>query len=489
MKRLVLGVALLLFFVMPANAGALETTSGESPLVDGPLLITKYSFQGDQVRFVELYNETNMLVSLDGWSLYVVVSGIETELTNLGGYIKPQSWVTVGNKVVFTSTPTFSFAYTDAPSSIAPTPTKFILRPPASTYLDQTATVSINNSTGSSRTLRDETTVPATFGFQRNSSSSSGSYTTTFSAILPDGNFRPFDDGLYEPQIIPNIRPVVSELLPNPRACAPNDTAPDCVDYVKLYNPSNLAIDLSLFRLRNGYFGQTSSSTNTTPLTGMLEPGHYVIVATTVTNSGGWIWLEDTYGFERFDETIIEYPDASADSKKGQAWAYSEADDTWKWTTHPTPLDEPSVFPPPPIIIKTVSTLVPCREDQYRSEETNRCRSIVNSALLTTCREGQYRSAETNRCRSVLSAVAELVPCRQGQERSPTTNRCRNIVLTDIPKAAFAIQPVTQTGMAFIGWWALGGVGVLAMGYAGWEWRYEVMIAMRKVSSFFTSSK
>lgn len=38
----------------------------------------------------------------------------------------------------------------------------------------------------------------------------------------------------------------------------------------------------------------------------------------------------------------------------------------------------------------------------------------------------------------------------------------------------------TQTTMT---WWALGGVGVLALMYAGWEWRSEVGRAVRRVAA------
>ena len=55
--------------------------------------------------------------------------------------------------------------------------------------------------------------------------------------------------------------------------------------------------------------------------------------------------------------------------------------------------------------------------------------------------------------------------------------------------AAFAVEPVKDGGKAFIGWWALGGVGVLAGGYGVWEWRREMAGAIRKVTAFFVSNK
>lgn len=169
-------------------------------------------------------------------------------------------------------------------------------------------------------------------------------------------------------------------------------------------------------------------------------------------------------------------------------------------------------------LVSTVTrALVACRDDQYRSEETNRCRAIAPAGrTLVPCKEGQYRSEETNRCRSLASFVSSLKPCAddqfrnpvtnrckriastddasladcgEGRERNPTTNRCRNIVKATPTKADFAVQPTTQAAGAMWGWWALGGVTLLALGYAGWEWRYELRAWIARRAAFFRSKK
>jgi hypothetical protein len=307
----------------------------------------------------------------------------------------------------------------------------------------------------------------------------------------------------------------MSEIVPNARNCAPTETALDCSDYVKLYNPTNADIDLSQFRLRNGYKGQTPTTSNTTQLSGFLESGHYAVIPMDITSSASWVWLEDTYGLKQYDGTVTGYPDAA--SKDGQAWAYDTGDGSWKWTSQPTPADSPSVFPVSPdpepqpstsltpckdgqyrseetnrcrTIVTASSSLAPCGKNQYRSEETNRCRNIVTaSTSLTPCSEDETRNPDTNRCRKVAATSTSLVPCKDGQERSPDTNRCRNVVVASVPEAAFAVEPIKQTGTAFVGWWALGGVGLLALGYAGWEWRQEVTTGIRKIGTFFSSHK
>ncbi len=159
----------------------------------------------------------------------------------------------------------------------------------------------------------------------------------------------------------------------------------------------------------------------------------------------------------------------------------------------------------------------PCKDDQYRSEETNRCRSIaVAGSTLKPCKEGQYRSEETNRCRSIASAAAsvpkpcadaqfrnpetnrckkiasadELTDCGEGRERNPATNRCRNIVASTAPAIGFSPEKVQQVAGATWGWWVFGGVSMLALGYAGWQWRWELkQLAIRARSVFARSDK
>ncbi|HET8884693.1 MAG TPA: hypothetical protein VFM68_04455, partial [Candidatus Saccharimonadales bacterium] len=134
--------------------------------------------------------------------------------------------------------------------------------------------------------------------------------------------------------------------------------------------------------------------------------------------------------------------------------------------------------------------LTACKIGQYRHPETNRCRNTIStSGSLKPCKANQYRSAETNRCRNVATAASTLKPCNDNQYRSAETNRCRKIVATSVPEAAFAVEPVVESGKAFVGWWTLGGVGALAIGYGAWEWRREAATALRKVAEFFTSTK
>jgi hypothetical protein len=133
------------------------------------------------------------------------------------------------------------------------------------------------------------------------------------------------------------------------------------------------------------------------------------------------------------------------------------------------------------------SVLATCDADQYRNPETGRCKKIAVTSL-TPCKENQYRSEETNHCRTIQAASVQK-PCKENQYRSEETNRCRNLPASTVPDAAFAVQPIKDTGVAFVGWWALGGVMAVAVGYAAWEWRRELQAQFARVFSHFSSSK
>lgn len=141
--------------------------------------------------------------------------------------------------------------------------------------------------------------------------------------------------------------------------------------------------------------------------------------------------------------------------------------------------------------IPTASELAPCREGQYRSEETNRCRSIASAvSSLKPCAEDQFRNPLTNRCKKIASADdVALADCGEGRERNPATNRCRNVLTANMPNVGFAPEKVKQTAEGMAGWWAFGGVSLVALGYAGWQWRFEAGRLVRKIRQAVFSGK
>ena len=425
------------------------------------MIITGYGFTGAP-DYVQLYNTSDQPVDLHNFRLELTTKekGV-TELVTLKNWLAPSNYVVISSQ---TSVEGADFTF-DKPLGAT---TGNVLRLASSGYAPHEVTVDKNGT------------------YQRKKPTRTSAFESTTSPTLYGGGF----------YIYPTATALqVYEILAHPRMCSPLETALDCNDYVKIYNPTAETIDVSDLRLRVGYKGQSATSSNSYPLGGELSAGHYMIVTQdrdgkpiSVTNSGGYVWLEDMYGIIQYDSTVQGSEDASADSRRGQAWAYDSSDGAWKWTTQPSPVDGVNVFPVvvPPVEAPQAKVYTPCEPGEYRSEDTHRCRSAASlaTAVLAPCEAGEERNPATGRCRKVAVAATEK-PCPTGQERNPETGRCRNVQVAATP--GFSIEPMNTTKGQFMGWWTVGGVGALAAGYGVWEWRRELMSFIRKVGLFPTS--
>lgn len=290
----------------------------------------------------------------------------------------------------------------------------------------------------------------------------------------------------------------ITELLPN---VAGSDVGHE---YVELYNPSKRDAFLINYALKIG------DKVYTFPAGLKLAAGQYMAfynneIAFTLLNTTSFAQLLGD------DGTVISQSDAYNNPEDDMAWAL--IDETWQYTNQLTfaGMNAASVFEtesaeeatgPAPCaanqyrhpetnrcrqLVTVTATVAPCKDGQYRSEETNRCRMIaLAGGTLAPCKENQYRSEETNRCRGIATLASTLTPCKDNQYRSEETNRCRTIAAAGAPAAAFAVEPIVDTDTTFAGWWALGGIGVVALSYAVWEWHFELLSAVRRALSFFT---
>lgn len=141
--------------------------------------------------------------------------------------------------------------------------------------------------------------------------------------------------------------------------------------------------------------------------------------------------------------------------------------------------------------IEVAKAPAPCKEGYYRSEETGRCRSITATVAkaLKPCRDDEFRNPATGRCKKIAAASDILKECPEGFERNPATKRCRKIKSNIIPAVNFAPEKVQQVASATWGWWVFGGVSLLAISIAGWQWRWEISRATRKITSVFTKQR
>lgn len=293
----------------------------------------------------------------------------------------------------------------------------------------------------------------------------------------------------------------VTELLPNPEGSDGNN------EYVELYNPNTFPVDTTGYVLS---VGSNFEKQYAVPAV-VIPAGTYAAL----TNAAVGFTLVNTQSRVRVvapSGDIVGETPLYDSPKDGEAWA--NIDGTWEYTNRPTPgetnmpslQDEetntnPSRNPAAcaagkyrhPLtnrcrnIDTDTAVLSTCDADQFRNPETGRCKKVT-SVTIAPCKDGQYRSEETNRCRAIVTASTQK-PCKDNQYRSEETGRCRTMAATSVPESSFAVQPVKEGAMAFVGWWALGGVGLLAAGYAGWEWRSEIVTSVRKVASVFSGRK
>lgn len=287
--------------------------------------------------------------------------------------------------------------------------------------------------------------------------------------IIPDGMI------VYENNCF--IKPLqlrITELLPN--AIGSDDGS----EFIEIYNPNDVDVSLLnyVFYLSSDYAHFYSF-----PIGAHIEPGKFLSFSNddinfTLTNVDGLAVKLMSLG-QAIDETpIYEKPD------DGMAWAL--IDGIWQYTNQPTPggANLSSLIEAEIKVVAPVSVLVACKDGQYRSEETHRCRNIISDvAELTQCAEGQERNPATNRCRSIATAVlgdSTLKPCDPGQERNPDTNRCRNIVVA-IPSADYAPEQVNVKNEDYTSWYIMGGLGLVAIGYGVWEWRVEFSRLLKKI--------
>lgn len=482
--------------LMPSIAKAQDATAPPELLPVSPLVVSAYSVVDGQLRYLELHNDSSQPVGATGWSIALTWAlgkdapsgSIAPELAPIAlysstdgsvPYIPPGGYIVVG----------LNGAVSNALSQITLTGL------PDFAYMSE---LRLEYSERYRPYVRSLTEKEAMAGSTMRLNVGATGYTKTYGAVDADKIYQD-KNYYYAPSGGFPLTPI--EIVPNPKSCSPLDTDGSCLEYVKFYNNTPDVVDFTDVRLRVG--------SSATQLSGTVASGAYVLFAISLPNAGGYISLEDTYGIHTYENTVVEYPDASAMSKKGTSWAL--IDDGWQWAV-PSPggANRPIVLEQKVTSEKKINDLQSCRADQYRNPETNRCKLIAVSSSAPTpcaanqyrnpetnrcksissssstapkpCAANQYRNSETNRCKSIAAAASQLKPCATNQERNPETNRCRNSLASAVPTADFPVEANKgDSENQSLGWIAFVGIGVLAVGYSGWEWRYEIVAMFRKL--------
>ena len=278
---------------------------------------------------------------------------------------------------------------------------------------------------------------------------------------LPEGMV--YDEtGDCVPYVVPTVPALfVNELMINPKG---SDTG---LEWIELWNAGSEPISFEGIQVQLGVTGSKSFS-----LDGLivLNPGEYYLITQpaydfSLTNTIGMVRLVTAEGEHIFATEIYE------NAKDDQTWASFESG--WQFTKIPTPGAPNETSPIVPVVATLAKEPTPCRADQYRNPETNRCRLLPRTATPSPCKPNQYRSPETNRCRTIAVAAIPK-PCEAGQERNAETGRCRKIreLVTanyDVLGAQSESRPQQWYGLAVLVVMLLGLVG-----YAVWEWRQEI---------------
>lgn len=494
-----IGITAMLLFLLifPASqASALSHIPTQPIAVNSGLMITAYSTSIGQTSldFVQIHNTNDGVVSLNGWQLGYVATPNTTPqaLLELSGYMKAKSHAVYTQDATILEPGVYPFSF-----------------PQLSSGEKLTKIVLIAPGTG---TANLELPITASDGtYKRGLTSTGYSSSSSFSKLS-----EPVTLYADEQYILPGSPPLrIVEIVARHAECAPNDISVVCSDYIKLQNKSEEAIDVSLYRVRSD--SGTSETSNAYSLSGVLGPSAYMTVSVrddgeklSLTDSGGFVWIEDAAGLVKFyDETMTQYPSASSVSKIGWAWALDTVDTTWKWTSTPQPSTQNIISAPTPVVIvpeepsecpagkyrnpetnrcrsleDAVNILGQCDEGKERNPVTNRCRSLasVASAVLEPCDEGKERNPATNRCRSVLASTSsQLQLCKIGYERNPTTNRCRKTLAPAL--SATASPRTTPSNGSSFQTTALIVAGLGALGYGVYEWRSELLRGLRRVRS------
>lgn len=460
----------------------------------GDVLVTAVHVKNGRVKDVELTNTTTKPVRVEGWQIVMmqfVDDGEECEIA-LSGYL-------LANRSVVFSDNTTEGAYT--------------FESCGAEGVDGNNVRVVVEKSG---VVFERVKLPGDGLYVRKGVTATykkGSFDNDFGEKRTTHVFK--TSTLYEPPLSTPLK--IIELYPNPLPCTPSEgLPPTCADYVKLYNPTNEAIDLSQYKLRVGQLASSSTASNTYQLSGTIDRRSYMILQTklddsaiTLSNDSGTAWLQDKHGLIDYPSEVPPYVGGDRVANKGRSWAYNSQKGEWQWA-NPAPWSLENDFTVQEYgkggSTASQKTLKPCLPHQFRNPATNRCKNKEQANTLTPCKPGQYRNPETNRCRSVASTASTLKPCAPdqfrnpetnrckkiasaseqkdcgpGRERNPLTNRCRNILASTPPAADFAVEPVAESASVFIGWWVLGGIALLAVGYAGWEWRAEIAQMARRI--------
>jgi hypothetical protein len=510
LAALFVAALLLIPFIAPVVRAAENTAVAD-------IVISEVQTGGSEnanQEFVELYNQTDDVITLAGWQVqYQSATGTTwaTKAT-LNGELLPQGLFMVATSAYGAAQQTMSTGLAAGGGHVRIMDSEGVAVDlvgwGTATHAEELPAVAPDAGNSIQRCMANNLFV--------DTDNNADDFLQYTEATPSSGVLCPSQEPTEEPPVDPPVEPdeintcagvTISEVFPNPAGADSGN------EFIELHNTTPADIPLE------GCVLQLNDSSYTFAAEAQLPAGtHQIITDTelgfTLPNSaGGLVRLLDGNGAE---VTAVTYP---ANMPDNVSWAL--LDGGWQLTYLPTPSasNQAQPFAPCPSgqirneetgrcaattvpddgpkpckegyvrnvetnrcrkIAQADDTRKPCKTGQIRNPATNRCRSVATVAnVFVPCKSGQERNPLTNRCRAITTAANELKPCAPGQERNPETNRCRKVAgaVTSHP---VEVKDVASKSANPVGWWIAGVLGTGALTYAMYEWRQEIGRKIRK---------
>ena len=381
-------------------------------------------------EFVELYNNSSLVIDISSWSLYYR-SAIGTSWTKKAAIapastISPHTFYLIGTE---------AGSNTHLTSGMAQSGGVLQLRDGKSLVTDMLGWGNANLSLGSPSASAQA--GESLYRQYDESSSTMVDSSDNLNDFYITANETPAGlpvVEIEEPQTTssyPGI--IISELYPNP----PSEQSESSDEFIELYNPNNFDVDL------NGWLLKDASDNTFIVKNKTIAANSYLVF----TSAESHLSLNNTGDVVRLVSPSAQLIDETADygeAKEGLSWAI--VDDSWNWTVSPTP-------------------------------------SVTNSSIYVE-----------NIVKSVgVTPAIKKVTTKKAATAKPKATKAKKVAASKISASAKTQDPtnsssLANSSLANIWPWLLIALGIGTIGYGIYEYKPEIITAYYKFKNKFRAS-